>query len=87
MDEVGPSRPAGYDVERGEEVSYMDRSESMGIPSSHQHTSQPRGRRPPRTDIDDLINDMGTMHVEHQVTLQITKHNAQMAQVFRKEEL
>ena len=58
MDKAGPSHPAGDDVERGEEVSSMDRWESMGIPSPHQHTSQPRGRCPPRTDIDDLINDM-----------------------------
>jgi len=49
----------------------MDRSESMGIPLPHEHTSQPRGCRPPRTEIDDLINDMGTMHVEQKATLQI----------------
>jgi len=35
MDEAGPSRLAGDDVERGEEVSTMDRSLSMGIPSPH----------------------------------------------------
>jgi len=39
MDEAGPSCIVGDDVERGEEVSSMDRSESMGIPSPHQHTS------------------------------------------------
>jgi len=64
MDKAGPSCPAGDDVERGEEVSSMDRLESMGIPSPHQHTSQPQGQHPPRTNIDDLINNMGTMHVE-----------------------
>ena len=39
MDEAGPSHPAGDDVERREEVSSMDKSESIGIPSPHQHTS------------------------------------------------
>jgi len=38
-------------------------------------------------DIDDLINDMGTMHMEQQATLQIAQHNAQMAQSFYEEEL
>lgn len=93
MEEAGPSQPAGDNVEEGDEASSMDISESMGRPPHPQHTPRvgtprPRGkgRRHQRTDVDNLIDDMGTLSIEQQATLELAQQNAQYLQAMQDEE-
>jgi hypothetical protein len=36
--------------------------------------------------MDDLINNMGTMHIEQEATLQFTQQNVQLMQAIQNEE-
>jgi hypothetical protein len=36
--------------------------------------------------MDDLIDNMGTMHIEQEVTLQLAQQNAQLLQMIQAEE-
>ena len=66
----------------------MDISESMEEPPHPQHAPRPRGRgrHQPRTEMDELIDNMGNMQIEQEATLQLAQQNAQLLQAIREEE-
>ena len=81
------------DVEEGDEASSMDVSGSMERPPRPQrtprvHTPRPRrgGRHHQNTDVDELINNMGTLNIEQDATLQLAQQNAQLLQAMQDEE-
>ena len=88
MEQGGPSNPAGEEVEEGDEASSMEISGSMERPPCPQHTPHPwsRERRHQRIEMDDLIDNMGAMHIEQEATLQLAQQNAQLLQAIEAEE-
>ena len=66
----------------------MDISGSMERPPHPQRAPRPRGRgrRQPRTEMDELIDNMGTMHIEQEATMQLAQQNAQLLQAIREED-
>ena len=93
MEQAGPSQPVNEDVEEGDEASSMDISESMERPPRPQRTPRvntPRPRRGGRhhqsTDVDELINNMGTLNSEQNATLNLAQQNAQFLQAMKDEE-
>ena len=87
LEQDGPSHPV-EDVEEGDEASSMDISESMEEPPHPQCAPRPqgRGRRQPRTEMDELVDNMGNMQIEQEATLQLAQQNAQLLQVIREKE-
>ena len=87
LEQGGPSHPV-EDVEEGDEASSMDISESMEEPPHPQRAPRPRGRgrRQPRTEMDELIDNMGNMQIEQEATLQLAQQNAQLLQAIREED-
>ena len=63
IEQGGTSRPAGEEVEEGDEASSMDISESMERPARPQRTPFTQGweRCHQRTEMDNLTDNMGTM--------------------------
>jgi len=68
MEQGGPSNATGDEVEEGDEASSMDISGSIERPPHPQRTPHPQGweRRHHRIEMDDLINNMGTMQIEQE---------------------
>jgi len=80
MEQGGPSNSAGDEVKECDEASSMDILGSMERPPRPQRIPRPSGRerRHQRTKMDDLINNMGVMHIEQEATLQLAQQNAQL---------
>ena len=93
MEQAGPSQPAYADVEEGDKACSMDTSESTERPPRPQRTPRVHTPRPWRggrhyqgADVDELLNNMGTLNIEQDATLHLAQQNAQFLQAMQDEE-